>query len=135
MVQGLGSGVKEVTSTAKGIICVVDDDRFYLQALVRLLRGAGLETVSFENPRLFLEYVKDHSVSLAIIDLRMPELSGLEVQRRLYDIAPEVAVIIITGHESSTDREVALAQGAIAFLLKPIQRNELLDAVRKAIQL
>src|SRR5215469_6688095 len=135
MVQGLGSGVKEVTSTAKGTVCVVDDDRFFLQALVRLLRGAGLETVSFENPRLFLEYVKDHSVSLAIIDLQMPELSGLEVQRRLYDIAPEVAGIIITGHASSTDREVALAQGAIAFLLKPIQRNELLDAVRKAIQL
>ena len=119
----------------KGIICVVDDDRFFLKALVRQLRAARLETVSFENPWLFLDYVKDHSVSLAIIDLRMPELSGLEVQRRLYDIAPEVAVIIITGHESSTDREVALAQGAIAFLLKPIQRNELLDAVRKAIQL
>ena len=75
MVQGLGSGVKEVTSTAKGTVCVVDDDRFFLQALVRLLRGAGLETVSFENPRLFLEYVKDHSVSLAIIHLRVPELT------------------------------------------------------------
>jgi FixJ family two-component response regulator len=135
MVQGLGSGVKEVTSTAKGIICVVDDDRFFLEALVRLLRAARLETVSFENPWLFLDYVKDHSVSLAIIDLQMPELSGLEVQQRLYEIAPEVAVIIITGNASATDREVALARGAIAFLLKPIRRDELLDAVRKAIQL
>jgi FixJ family two-component response regulator len=46
----------------KGIVCVVDDDAFFLKALVRQLRFAGFETVSFENPRLFLEYVKDHSV-------------------------------------------------------------------------
>lgn len=117
--------------TGKGIICVVDDDVFMLKALVRLLRAAGFEAVSFENPRLFLEYAKDHSMSLAIIDLRMPELNGLEVQRALHNIAPEVAVIIITGDGSAADRNVALAQGAMAFLLKPIRRSELLGAISR----
>jgi FixJ family two-component response regulator len=121
-----------VIPTGKGIISVVDDDVSILKALVRLLRAAGFEAVSFENPGLFLEYAKDYSMSLAIVDLRMPELSGLEVQRALYNIAPEVAVIIITGDESAADRNVALAQGAIAFLLKPIRDSELLDAISKA---
>ncbi len=100
--------------TGKGIICVVDDDVSILKALVRLLRAAGFEAVSFENPGLFLEYAKDYSVSLAIVDLR------------------EVAVIIITEYESAADRNVALAQGAIAFLLKPVRDSELLDAISKA---
>jgi CheY-like chemotaxis protein len=118
----------------KGIICVVDDELPNLKALIRLLRAVGLETMPFDKPRLFLEHVKDHSVSLAIIDLRKPELSGLEVQRRLDDIAPEVAVIISTGDESAADRKVALVQGALAVLPRPILGNEL-HAVRKAIQL
>jgi hypothetical protein len=66
----------------------------------------------FDNPRLFLEYAKDHSISLAIIDLQMPDLSGLEVQRILYDIRPKVPVIIITGErEPGVDRTIALDQG------------------------
>ena len=117
-----------------GVICVVDDQLPYLKALVRLLRVVGLEAVPFESPRLFLEYVKDHSVSLAIIDLRMPEFSGLEVQRALYDICPEVPVIIVTGErEPGIDRTIALDQGAIAFLFKPVEATELLKTIRRVL--
>jgi FixJ family two-component response regulator len=117
-----------------GIICVVDDELPNLKALVRLLRAAGFEAVPFEGPRLFLEYVKDHSVSLAILDLRMPELSGLEVQRALYDICPEVPVIIVTGEqEPGIDRTIALDQGAIAFLFKPVELAELLRTIRRVL--
>jgi FixJ family two-component response regulator len=117
-----------------GTICVVDDELPYLKALVRLLRVVGFEAVPFESPRLFLEYVKDHSVSLAIIDLRMPELSGLEVQRALHDIAPEVPVIIVTGErEPGIDRTIALDQGAIAFLFKPVEATELLKTIRRVL--
>jgi FixJ family two-component response regulator len=114
----------------KGVICIVDDDLSNLKALVRLLRAAGLQTVPFENPRLFLEYVKENSVSLAIVDLRMPELSGLDVQRALYDICPKAKVIIITGElEPGIDRTIALDQGAIAFLFKPVNLSPLLEAI------
>src|ERR1700746_1204202 len=96
----------------KGIACVVDDNVPCLKALARLLSAVGLQAVPFDNPRLFLGYAKDHSISLAIIDLQMPELSGLEVQRILYDIRPKVPVIIITGkREPGVDRTIALDQG------------------------
>ena len=117
-----------------GIICLVDDELPNLKALVRLLRAVGLEALPFEGPRLFLEYAKDHAVSLAIIDLRMPERSGLEVQRSLYDISPEVPVIIVTGErEPGIDRTIALDQGAIAFLFKPVEATELLKTIRRVL--
>jgi FixJ family two-component response regulator len=118
----------------KGIVCVVDDHVPSLKALVRLLSAAGLQAVPFDNPRLFLEYVKNHSISLAIIDLRMPDLSGLEVQRILYDIGPKVPVIIITGErEPGIDRTIALDQGAIAFLFKPVEASALLKAIHTVL--
>ena len=71
---------------------------------------------------------------MAIIDLRMPELSGLEVQRILYDIGPKVPVIIITGErEPGIDRTIALDQGAIAFLFKPVEASALLKAIHKVL--
>jgi FixJ family two-component response regulator len=101
----------------KGIACVVDDHAPCLKALARLLSAVGLHAVPFDNPRLFLEYAKDHSISLAIIDLQMPDLSGLEVQRILYDIRPQVPVIIVTGErEPGMDRTIALDQGDRVFI-------------------
>jgi FixJ family two-component response regulator len=118
----------------KGIACVVDDHVPSLKALARLLSAVGLQAVPFDNPRLFLEYAKDHSISLAIIDLQMPDLSGLEVQRILYDIRPKVPVIIITGErEPGIDRTIALDQGAIAFLLKPVEASALLEAIHTVL--
>jgi len=117
-----------------GVICVIDDELPTLKALVRLLRVVGFETVPFEGPRLFLEYVKDHPVSLAIIDLRMPELSGLEVQRALYDICPKVPVIIVTGErEPGIDRTTAGERGALASSFKPVEVAELLRRIRRVL--
>ena len=118
----------------EGIVCVVDDHVPSLKALARLLSAVELQAVPFDNPRLFLEYVKGHSISLAIIDLRMPDLSGLEVQRILYDIDPKVPVIIITGErEPGIDRTIALDQGAIAFLFKPVGASALLEAIHTVL--
>jgi FixJ family two-component response regulator len=118
----------------KGIACVVDDHVPSLKALARLLSAVGLQAVPFDNPRLFLEYAKDHSISLAIIDLQMPDISGLEVQRILYDIRPKVPVIIVTGErEPGVDRTIALDQGAIAFLFKPVEASALLEAIHTVL--
>ena len=118
----------------KGIACVVDDHVPSLKALARLLSAVGLQALPFDNPRLFLEYAKDHSISLAIIDLQMPDLSGLEVQRILYDIRPQVPVIIVTGErEPGMDRTIALDQGAIAFLFKPVDASALLEAIHTVL--
>lgn len=115
-------------------ICVVDDDTSVLKALERLLSSVGLRMLPFSSPRLFLEHVKDHDVALVIIDVWMPELSGLEVQRLLRAIAPATPVIIMTARDDPGADKVAFAQGANAFLAKPFNDAAFLEAVFRAIR-
>jgi FixJ family two-component response regulator len=115
------------------IICVVDDDAAVLKALGRLLRSAGLQMMPFADPRLFLEHVKSHVIALAIVDVWMPELNGLEVQRLLHNIAPATPVIIMTGRDDPGMDSVAFAQGAIAFFTKPFDDGAFLKAIHLAL--
>jgi FixJ family two-component response regulator len=116
-------------------ICVVDDDASILRAQVRVLRSYGLTALPFQNPRSFLEYVENHSVAVAVVDLWMPELTGLDVQRLLRDISPQTAVIMITGDlKPGQNRLIALSQGAIAFLVKPVPGPALLKAIKEALR-
>jgi CheY-like chemotaxis protein len=98
-----------------------------------LLSAVGLQIVLFESPRLFLEHARDHPVSLVIVDVWMPVLNGLEVQRLLRDIAPGVPVIMMTGSEDPGLETIALALGAIAFLIKPFPDTALLEAIRRVL--
>jgi FixJ family two-component response regulator len=111
-------------------VCIVDDDAAVLNALRRLLRSAGLQTILFEDPRLFLEHAKNHLVALAIIDVWMPELNGLEVQRLFHEIAPSAPVIMMTGRDDPGTDSIALAQGAVAFFAKPFDDTLFLEAIR-----
>jgi FixJ family two-component response regulator len=115
------------------IICVVDDDAAILKALGRLLRSAGLQMMPFDNPRLFLEHAENHTIALAIIDIWMPELSGLEVQRLLHHIAPATPIIMMTGRDDPGMHRVAFAQGARAFFTKPFADSAFLEAIRAAL--
>jgi FixJ family two-component response regulator len=115
------------------IICIVDDDAAVLKALRRLLRSAGMQTILFEDPRLFLQHAKDHLVALAIIDIWMPELNGLEVQRLLHEIAPSTPAIMMTGRNDPGTNRIALAQGAVAFFAKPFDDTLFLEAIRGAL--
>jgi FixJ family two-component response regulator len=115
------------------IICVVDDDAAVLKALGRLLRSAGFHPIPFGDPRLFLQYVKNHAIALAVVDVWMPELNGLEVQRLLLDIAPATPVIIMTGRDEPGMDCIALAQGAVAFFAKPFGDAVFLEAVHTAL--
>jgi FixJ family two-component response regulator len=114
-------------------VCVVDDDTSVLKALGRLLSSAGLCMTGFSDPRLFLEHAKEHKVALAIIDVWMPELSGLEVQRLLQTIAPGTPVIIMTARDDPGLDSIAFAQGAVAFFAKPFSDTLLLEAVFRAL--
>src|SRR4051812_11827855 len=102
-------------------ICLVDDDPSVRKALLRLLRSAGLQARAFESGREFLEYAAHEPMRLAILDIRMPEVSGLEVQARLREIAPEIPVIIITAQDETVTRKAALDAGAVAFVAKPFR--------------
>jgi FixJ family two-component response regulator len=104
-----------------------------LKALRRLLLSAGLPTIPFDDPRLFLEHVKDHIVALAIIDVWMPELNGLEVQRLFHAMAPATPVIMMTGRDDPGIDTIAFDQGAVAFLTKPFDDTAFLEAIHAAL--
>jgi FixJ family two-component response regulator len=114
-------------------ICVLDDDASVLKALRRLLRSAKLQAITFNEPGAFLTHAETNAIGLAVIDIWMPEVNGLEVQRRLHEIAPKTAVIMLTGRDAPEMRRVALAQGAAAFFAKPFEDEAFLKTIRAAL--
>jgi FixJ family two-component response regulator len=124
---------RSVVPNQPDTICVVDDDTSLLKALGRLLSSAGLRMTGFNDPRLFLEHAKEHTVALVIIDVWMPELSGLEVQRILHMIAPATPVLIMTARDDPGVDRTAFAQGAVAFFAKPFSDTVFLEAVFRAL--
>ena len=115
------------------VICLLDDDPSVLKAVGRLLSSAGWQAQRFSDPEEFLEYAKIHRSSVAVIDVWMPLMNGLEVQSRLKEVSPSTRVIIFTGKDDPLVRSTALNAGASAFLTKPFDDEELLTAVRLAL--
>ena len=115
------------------VICLLDDDPSVLKAVARLLSSAGWQAQQFSDPDKFLEYAKIHRAPVAVIDVWMPIMSGLEVQSRLKELSPSTRVIIFTGKDDPLVRSTALNAGASAFLTKPFDDEELLTAVRLAL--
>jgi FixJ family two-component response regulator len=124
---------KSLVPDLSQIVCVIDDDTSVLKALGRLLSSAGLRMTGFNDPRLFLEHAKENKVALVIIDVWMPELGGLEVQRLLQTIAPSTPVIIMTARDDAGMDRIALTQGAVGFFTKPFNDSAFLEAVLRAL--
>ena len=118
---------------AKYVVAVVDDDTSVRKALSRLLSAAGFVAESYGDGAQFLESLSRSVPSCAIVDLHMPNMSGLELQARIAASALHVPVIIITAHDEPTLRARALTAGAIGYLAKPFADKVLLDAVTGAI--
>ena len=112
---------------------MVDDDPSVLKGLSRLFSSADLEAITFGDPREFLNYAQTHRPAVALIDVCMPQMSGLEVQSQLGRISPSTRVIIFTGKDDPLVRSSAFNAGASAFLTKPFDDEELLTAVRLAL--
>jgi FixJ family two-component response regulator len=108
-----------VSSTAAGIICLVDDDPSILRAIYRLLSSVGLQAQLFSEPLVFLSYVIYNSVALAVIDIWMPGMNGLQVQKELKAVSPKTRVIICTANDHDSMRNAAIQAGAIAYFVKP----------------
>jgi FixJ family two-component response regulator len=115
------------------VVCLLDDDPSVLKAVGRLLSSAGWHVKQFREPDEFLVYAKIHRVPVAVIDVWMPLMNGLEVQSRLHELSPSTRVIIFTGKDDPRVRSTALNAGASAFLTKPFDDDELLTAVRLAL--
>jgi FixJ family two-component response regulator len=119
--------------TSAFVVCLLDDDPSVLKGLGRLFSSADLDAKTFSDPEEFLRYAQTHRPAVALIDVCMPLMSGLEVQSRLGKISPSTRVIIFTGKDDPLVRSTALNAGASAFLTKPFDDEELLTAVRVAL--
>ena len=115
------------------LIAVVDDEEPIRKALTRLLRSAGLDVESFPSGFEFLESIPSRHPDCVVLDLHMPGLNGFEVQARLAESSAPVPVVIITGHDSTETRALALAAQPLAYLRKPVNDQTLLDAIELAL--
>ena len=114
-------------------ICLVDDDPAVLKGITRLLLSADWNVKQFSDPEEFLFYARAHRPPVAILDIWMPQMNGLEVQSQLRDISPSTRVILFTGKDDPLVRTTGLDAGASAFFIKPFDDEEFLTAIRLAI--
>jgi FixJ family two-component response regulator len=114
-------------------VCIVDDDPSMLKALARLLASIGLPARLFREPLGFLKYATSNPVTVALIDIWTPGMSGLELQKELRAVSPETRVIIVTADDEDSVRSVAIQNGATAFFAKPFDDEIFLDAILQAL--
>jgi FixJ family two-component response regulator len=112
---------------------LLDDDPSVLKGMARLFDSAELYLETFSDPETFLGYARNHRPQVALIDVCMPQMSGLEVQCQLRNISPSTRVIVFTGNDDPLVRSTALNAGASAYLTKPFDDEELLSSVRLAL--
>jgi two-component system, LuxR family, response regulator FixJ len=115
------------------VVCLLDDDLSVLKGLSRLFSSADTLAETFTDPEEFLRYARNHRPAVALVDVCMPQMSGLEVQSQLREISPSTRVIIFTGKDDPLIRSTALNAGASAFFTKPFDDEALLAAVRLAL--
>jgi FixJ family two-component response regulator len=116
------------------LISVVDDDQSVRESLARLIRSVGFGVQVFGSAEEFLSTYGSRQSDCVILDIRMPGMSGLELQRELLETDGDLPVIFITAHGSDEEvRARALAAGAVDYLLKPLREDEVLKAIDAAL--
>ncbi|MDX6501504.1 MAG: hypothetical protein QOG23_4764 [Blastocatellia bacterium] len=116
------------------VVAIVDDDDAVRVALEGLLRSAGLTARAYESAEEFIRSGQQSQVSCLIADIRMPGMSGLELQAKLNSENCKVPIVFITAHGDAQMRLQALRAGAVEFLAKPFNDEVLLETVRAALE-
>src|SRR2546426_3004755 len=129
-VHTLGAGIG---GQSRDGIWLLDDDVSMLKALGRLMNSAGFIVEKFNDPATFLAELQHAPCRVAVLDVWMPQMNGLEVQARLRQESPETRIIFITGRDDPSVRQTAVDAGAFAFLTKPFEDETLLGLVQKAM--
>jgi FixJ family two-component response regulator len=122
-----------VTDKRDITIFVVDDDESVRRALKRLMKSVGLKVATFASAKEFLSTGGIRRTGILVLDVRMPEMTGLEMQTQLAASGAKIPVIFISAHEDSRAVERALEAGAEAFLYKPFDDQDLLAAIYRAL--
>jgi FixJ family two-component response regulator len=123
-----------VTSADAPIVLIVDDDSRMRAAMQRLLKTVGLRSESFASPEDFLRHKLPNGPSCLILDVRLPAMSGLEVQTKLIEMGVHIPIIFITSHADVPMTVKAMKSGAVEFLTKPFRDQDLIDAIQQALK-
>jgi FixJ family two-component response regulator len=115
-------------------IWLLDDDASMLRALGRLLNSAGFSVEKFDDPAAFLARLKQAICRVAVLDVWMPDMNGLEVQACLRQDSPETRIIFISGRDDPSVRQAALDAGAFAFFAKPFEDELLMKVIHEALE-
>ena len=116
------------------MIAIVDDDKGVRVALERLLRSLGHNASAFGSAEEFLKSEKLHDTSCLITDVRMPGLTGIDLQDRLIADGHRIPIIFMTAHPDDNVRARAMKAGAVGFLVKPVDTRHLIGCIEKALQ-
>ncbi len=119
---------------AKSIVFVVDDDISIRESLELLIHAAGWHPELFASAQAFLDYPPVSLPHCLVLDISLPGLNGLELQKRILAVRPELPIIFITGHGDVPKTVQAMKAGAVEFLTKPFPDVALLDAIRHALE-
>jgi FixJ family two-component response regulator len=116
------------------LISIIDDDDALRSSLENLIRSVGLRSQGFSSAEAFLSSNQVHETRCLVLDVRMPGMSGPELQRQMAVANSHIPIIFITAHANDAQRTQALEAGAVAFLHKPFYEEELLNAIEAALK-
>lgn len=121
-------------SAALPTVFIIDDDHGMRQSIQDLAESVGLQAESFATGQEFLSSKRTNGPSCLVLDVRLPQMSGLDFQRQLAETGVQIPIIFITGHGDVPMSVKAMKSGAVEFLTKPFRNQDLLDAMQQAIQ-
>jgi FixJ family two-component response regulator len=116
------------------LIAVVDDDPSVRKGLERLIRSLGWKAETFPSAQEFLDHPRTEPPSCLVLDLQLPGLSGLDLQKRMAEVGLEIPIVFLTGHGNIPASVQAMKAGAVEFLTKPVDEQDLLRAIQEAIE-
>lgn len=125
---------KNARSTAGSVVFVVDDNVFIREALSSLIRSTGLQVATFSSANEFLQQPPPEVPACLVLDVNLPGMNGMELQRELAERNNDIPIIFITGHGDIPMSVRAMKAGAVEFLTKPFRDQDLLDAIQQAIK-
>jgi len=122
-----------MTTTSDPTVFVIDDDELIRAAIQGMLKSVGLRAETFETTQQFLSSKRQDGPSCLVLDVRLPGVNGLDFQRQLADSGVRIPIIFITGHGDIPMSVKAMKSGAVEFLTKPFQDEDLLNAIHQAL--
>jgi FixJ family two-component response regulator len=125
---------QNINRSALPLICIVDDDASIADSTRYLVGAFGFRAEAFSSAQEFLSSSHFEETKCLILDVRMPGMDGLELQRHLANNDQRIPIVFVTAHASDNERRQAMAGGAVDFLLKPFSEDALFAAIQEALQ-